>query len=31
MLGATAIGTEIYIICGYTDLRWGIDGLVALV
>lgn len=31
MMGATVTGAEVYIICGYTDLRRGIDGLAALV
>jgi hypothetical protein len=31
MLGDTTIATDIYISCGYTDMRKSIDGLAAVV
>lgn len=31
MLGDITVADEIYVICGYTDMRNGIDGLIAVV
>lgn len=31
MLGDITVATEIYIVCGYTDMRKSIDGLCAIV
>ena len=31
MLGDISVADEIYIVCGYTDMRRSIDGLCAIV
>ena len=31
MLGDIAVADEIYIVCGYTDMRKSIDGLCAII
>lgn len=31
MLGDITVADEVYIVCGYTDMRWSIDELCALV